>query len=244
MCVCRGMYQVTLLTAETVVAKEENYQDIIDRAVEVIRGGGLIVCPTDTSYGLACDSGNQAAIEKLINVKRRNRSLGVPLLFSNVPQCETYHEFSNLERVLIRLFWPGALTLVVTPEGSVPELVTGGRDSIAVRVPDHIIPRGIAQGIKGPIVGTSANRSGEPSPFEITVAKDQLGDEVDLYIDAGPSKSKANSTIVRVEEDDVEGASIKVIREGALTTGRLVESLKVDSDALRFWTTRIIFADK
>jgi L-threonylcarbamoyladenylate synthase len=238
------MYQVTLLTAETVVAKEESYQDIIDRAVEVIRGGGLIVCPTDTSYGLACDSGNQAAIEKLINVKRRNRSLGVPLLFSNVPQCETYHEFSNLERVLTRLFWPGALTLVVTLEGSVPELVTGGRDSIAVRVPDHIIPRGIAQGIKGPIVGTSANRSGEPSPFEITVAKDQLGDEVDLYIDAGPSKSKANSTIVRVEEDDVEVASIKVIREGALTTGRLVESLKVDSDALRFWTTRIIFADK
>jgi tRNA threonylcarbamoyl adenosine modification protein (Sua5/YciO/YrdC/YwlC family) len=244
MCVCRGVYQVTPLTAETVIAKEENHQDVIDRAIEVIREGGLIVCPTDTSYGLACDSSNQAAIENLINIKRRNRSLGVPLLFSDTAQCETYHEFSNLERVLTRLFWPGALTLVVTPKGSVPELVTGGRGSIAVRVPDHIIPRGIAQGIKGPIVGTSANRSGEPSPFEITIAKDQLGDEVDLYIDAGPSKSKANSTIVRVEENDVKGASIKVIREGALTMGRLVESLKVDSDALRFWTTRIIFADK
>jgi len=244
MCVCRGVYQVTPLTAETVVAKEENYQDIINRAIEVIRDGGLIVCPTDTSYGLACDSSNQTAIEKLINVKRRNRSLGVPLLFSDFAQCETYHEFSNLERVLVRLFWPGGLTLVVTPEGSVPETITGGRGSIAVRVPDHIIPRGIAQGIRGPIVGTSANRSGEQSPFEITVAKDQLGDEVDLYIDAGPSKSEANSTIVRVEENDVEGASIKVIREGVLTMGRLVESLKVDSDALRFWTTRIVFADK
>ncbi len=244
MCVCRGRYQVTPLTVETVVVKEENYQNIIDRAIEVIRDGGLIVCPTDTSYGLICDSSNQSAIERIINVKRRNRSLGVPLLFSNVAQCETYHEFSNLERVLTRLFWPGALTLIVTPKGSVPELVTGGRGSIAVRVPDHIIPRGIAQGIKGPIVGTSANRSGEPSPFEITGAKDQLGDEVDLYIDAGPSKSEATSTIVRVEENDVEGASIKVFREGALTMGKLVESLKVDSDALRFWTTRIIFADK
>jgi tRNA threonylcarbamoyl adenosine modification protein (Sua5/YciO/YrdC/YwlC family) len=232
------------LTAETVVAKEENYQAIINRAIEVIKAGGLIVCPTDTSYGLACDSSNQAAIEKIINVKRRNKKLGVHLLFSDSAQCDTYHEFSNLERVLTRLFWPGALTLIVTPKGSVPELVTGGRGSIAVRVPDHIIPRGIAQGIKGPIVGTSANRSGEPSPFEITVAKDQLGDDVDLYIDAGPSKSEANSTIVRVEENDVEGASIKVIREGALTMGKLVESLKVDSDALRFWTTRIIFADK
>ncbi len=244
MCVCRGMYQVTPLTAETVVAKEENYQDIISRAIEVIKDGGLIVCPTDTSYGLACDSRNQAAVEKLINVKRRNRSLGVPLLFSDIAQCETYHEFSNFERVLTRLFWPGALTLIVTPQGSIPETITGGRGSIAVRVPNHIIPRGIAQGIKGPIVGTSANRSGKPSPFKFTVAKDQLGDEVDLYIDAGPSKSEANSTIVRVEENDVEGASIKVIREGALTMGKLVESLKVDSDALRFWTTRIIFADK
>ena len=244
MCVCRGVYQVTPLTAETVIAKEENHQDVIDRAIEVIREGGLIVCPTDTSYGLACDSSNQAAIEKIIHVKRRNRSLGVPLLFSDATQCEAYHEFSNLERVLTRLFWPGALTLVVTPKGLVPETITGGRGSIAVRVPDHVIPRGIAQGIRGPIVGTSANRSGESSPFEITVAKNQLGDEVDLYIDAGPSKSKANSTIVEVEENDVEGTSIKVIREGALTMGRLVESLKVDSDALRFWTTRIIFADK
>lgn len=244
MCVCRGMYRVTPLTSETVVVKEENYQDIIDRATEVIRCGGLIVCPTDTSYGLACDARNQAAIEKIINVKRRDRGLGVPLLFSDVAQCEIYHEFSNLESVLIRLFWPGALTLIVTPKGSVPKLVTGGRGSIAVRVPDHIIPRGIAQGVKGPIVGTSANRSGESSPFEITVAKDQLGDEVDLYIDAGPSKSETNSTIVRVEENDVEGASIKVIREGALTMGKLVECLEVDSDALRFWTNRIIFADK
>ena len=244
MCVCRGTYQVTPLTVETLVAKEENYQHIIDRAIEVIRDGGLIVCPTDTSYGLVCDSNNQAAVEKVISVKRRNRSLGVPLLFSDIAQCKTYHEFSNLEKVLVRLFWPGALTLIVTPEGSVPEAITGGRGSLAVRVPDHVIPRGIAQGIKGPIVGTSANRSGEPSPFEITVAKDQLGDEVDLYIDAGPSKSEANSTIVRVEEDDVEGASIKVIREGSITMSRLVESLKVDSDALRFWTNRIIFADK
>jgi len=244
MCVCRGTNQVTPLTVETLVAKEENYQNIIDRAIEVIREGGLIVCPTDTSYGLVCDARNQAAVEKIIKVKRRNRVLGIPLLFSDAAQCKTYHAFSNLERVLIRLFWPGALTLVVTPKGSVPELVTGGRGSIAVRVPDHIIPRGIAQGVKGPIVGTSANRSGESSPFEIIVAKDQLGDEVDLYIDAGPSKSEANSTIVRVEENDVEGASIKVIREGALTMGKLVESLKVDSDALRFWTTRINFANK
>ena len=238
------MIQVTPLTAETLVAKEDNYQNIIDRATEVIRGGGLIVCPTDTSYGLVCDSSNQAAIEKIISVKRRNRKLGVPLLFSDTKQCETYHEFNDIERVLTRLFWPGALTLVVTPKGSIPETITGGRGSIAVRVPDHIIPQGIAQGIKGPIVGTSANRSGEPSPFEITVAKDQLGDEVDLYIDAGLSKSGANSTIVRVEETDVDGASIKVIREGALTTSRLVESMKTDSEALRFWTTGMIITDK
>ena len=67
---------------------------------------------------------------------------------------------------------------------------------------------------------------------------------MDLYIDAGLSKSGANSTIVRVEENDVDGASIKVIREGALTTSRLVESMKTDSEALRFWTTGMIITDK
>jgi tRNA A37 threonylcarbamoyladenosine synthetase subunit TsaC/SUA5/YrdC len=111
-------------------------------------------------------------------------------------------------------------------------------------VPNHIIPRGIAQKIGGPIVGTSANRTAGPSPFDVTVALDQLGDEVDLYIDGGPSSSTANSTIIGVERiGDEEPLNIKVYREGQLTINELSESLKVDSDALTYWSTRFVYTD-
>jgi tRNA threonylcarbamoyl adenosine modification protein (Sua5/YciO/YrdC/YwlC family) len=223
-----------------------NCDDIISEASSVILEGGLVVYPTDTSYGLACDPRQEAALEKLVAVKRRDRKLGVPLLFSDLSQCETYHDFGNLERIIARIFWPGALTLVVFAKVTVPDYITAGRDSIAIRVPDHIIPRGIAKAIGVPIVGTSANRSGGASPFNVETALEQLGDDVELYIDGGPSSSSLNSTIIGVEESEIEGepSNIKVYREGDISIGRLTEDLKVDSEALRFWSSRIVYPDR
>ena len=95
-----------------------------------------------------------------------------------------------------------------------------------------------------PIVGTSANLSGRESPFEVSVAIEQLGDEVDLYIDGGPSSANANSTIVGVEGTGTdEPLNIKVYREGSLSVENITDSLRIDSDALRFWTNRIIYPD-
>ncbi|MHA2349695.1 MAG: L-threonylcarbamoyladenylate synthase [Candidatus Thorarchaeota archaeon] len=222
---------------------QEDCSHIISEAASVILEGDLVVYPTDTSYGLACDPRQETAMEKLIAAKQRDRKLGVPLLFSDVSQSEAYHEFTGLESALARLFWPGALTLVVTPRESVPEHLTGGRTSIAIRVPDHIIPRGIAKEIGAPIVGTSANRSGGVSPFSVSVAIEQLGDEVSLYIDGGDSSSDNNSTIIGVIEEEGGSASIKVYREGQLPLKRITESMSGDSDALRFWTTRVVHAD-
>jgi len=221
-------------------------ENIISEAASVIREGGLVVYPTDTSYGLACDPRLESALEKLMAAKGRDKSIGVPLLFNDLNQCEAYHEFGNLERVIARIFWPGALTLVVTANEMVPRYITAGRDSIAIRVPNHIIPRGIAKAIEAPIVGTSANQSGGESPFNVEVALSQLADKVDLYIDGGPSTSSRNSTIIGVEESEAnEGAlNIKVYREGAISIESLTENLKIDSDALRFWTTRIVHPDK
>jgi len=159
-------------------------------------------------------------------------------------QCEEYHEFGGLERVIARLFWPGVLTLVVEAKPEVPDYITVGRSTIVVRVPNHVIPRGIAQRIGGPIVGTSANRTGGASPFNVAVAIDQLGEEVDLYIDGGPSSATSDSTIIGVEGTETEGPlNIKVYREGQLSINELSESLKVDTDALGAWTTRFVYTD-
>jgi len=241
-----GMNVGTLLSAEIMrIEDAERCDNVIERAAEVIAAGGIVAYPTDTSYGLGCDPRNRDSLERLIAVKRRDRRLGFPLLFADESQCELYHDFQSLERVIAKVFWPGALTLITEPRPDVPAHITAGRSTIAIRVPDHIVPRGIARKIGGPIVGTSANRSGGPSPFNLSVALEQLGDEVDLYIDGGPARLQENSTIIGVEETETEGAplNIKVYREGALPITEIEANLKVDSDAMRFWSTRIIDAD-
>ncbi|MBD3407869.1 MAG: threonylcarbamoyl-AMP synthase [Candidatus Lokiarchaeota archaeon] len=226
------------VTAEIIVATEENYDDAIEKGVEVLQNGGIVVYPTDTSYGIACDPRNEDAISRLLAIKQRDAGMGVPLLFSDLDQCEKYADMGSLEKVLARLFWPGMLTMVVTPIDSLPSHITGNRTSLAIRIPNHPVPRGLAKGLGAPIVGTSANRTGGPSPFIVDTAREQLGDEVDLYIDCGPSESEKNSTIIGVED-----GSIKVYREGQLSISEMSESLKVDSDALKLWTTRIVYAD-
>jgi tRNA threonylcarbamoyl adenosine modification protein (Sua5/YciO/YrdC/YwlC family) len=233
------------LTSRTLTVKdEESCDDVIQEAVRTIRDGGLVVYPTDTSYGIACDPMQEQALERLIAAKKRDKGIGVPLLFSDIHQCEKYHDFGSLERVLARLFWPGALTLIVITKDAIPAYITGGRGSAAIRVPDHFIPRRIAGELGMPIVGTSANLSGGETPFDVSIAIEQLGDDVDLYIDGGPSSAKANSTILGVEETGIEGPlNIKIYREGALSVERITDSLRIDSDALRFWTNRIIYPD-
>jgi L-threonylcarbamoyladenylate synthase len=245
-CMFAGLEMGTQLTAEIMTINDINRCDnVLDRAAEVISSGGIVVYPTDTSYGLGCDPRNRDALEHLLAVKRRDRRVGVPLLFADSLQCESYHEFGDLEKIIVKIFWPGALTLIVEPRPEVPSHIMAGRGSVAIRVPDHVVPRGIARRIDGPIVGTSANRSGGPSPFDLSVAMEQLGDEVDLYIDGGASSLRKSSTIIGVQEtiENDDTLNIKVYREGHLTVDDISRMMKVDSDAMRFWTTRIIDAD-
>ncbi|MFQ5831208.1 MAG: L-threonylcarbamoyladenylate synthase [Candidatus Thorarchaeota archaeon] len=233
---------VTLTPRVLRVLDPSDWSEILAEASSVLLEGGLVVYPTDTSYGLGCDPQKKKALERLLSLKDRDRKLGVPLLFSDLTQCETYHDFGPLEEIIVRLFWPGALTLVVSPRETVPDYISGERASIAVRVPDHSIPRRLAEEIGGPIVGTSANRSGGPSPFEISVAIEQLGDEVDVYIDGGPSAASDDSTMIGVEKADTGGEhlDIRLYREGQLSMERISADLAKDPDALMFWTTRIV----
>lgn len=229
-------------TKKPIVDATNSIGKAVNTAVSVLRSGGVVVYPTDTSYGLGCDPTQEEAVDKLMAAKKRDPDMGVPLLFADFVQCETYHDFRELERVLVKLFWPGALTLVVTAKHPVLAKVSGKRDSIAVRVPNHQVPRAIAKELGRPIVGTSANISGGLNPFEINVAVEQLGDSVDLYIDGGPSKSRANSTIIGVEPG--APSNIKVYREGDLTVERLSDILKVDAKALSLWSKRVVYADR
>ncbi len=229
------------MTQTLVLGSPEENRDIFAKAAEVLLAGGLVVYPTDTSYGLACDPRIETALHRLFKVKIRRPEMGLPLLFADMAQCEQYHEFNELEKILARIFWPGPLTIVVTPNRPLSQLITGKHNTVAMRVSAHPVPCEIARCIESPIVGTSANISGGPSPFELSIAKEQLGDNVDLYIDGGPSPATANSTIVGV--DAGPPSNIIVYREGQIPIDRLTADLRVQPDAMRLWSNRIFHAE-
>ncbi|MHA1638476.1 MAG: L-threonylcarbamoyladenylate synthase [Candidatus Thorarchaeota archaeon] len=231
------------MTAKTLVLDDDDFEHIMNEAVDVLRAGGLVVYPTDTCYGIGCDVRQEDAFNKLLAAKKRDPKVGMPMLFSDVSQTSSFYKLQGLEIIIARMFWPGALTIIVPVKDNVPEHLTGGRNSLAIRVPNHVVPRGIAKKFDYPVVGTSANLTGGPTPFDVRTAKEQLGDKVDLYIDGGGSSSTNSSTLITVIKGENGISSIKVFREGAIKIDDITERLRVDTDAQRFWTSRVIFAE-
>lgn len=178
--------------------------------------------PTDTVYGLGAAINIQSAVARVYQVKQRPPNMPLPLLLSDVSQIdEIAFSVSPLARRLIAAFLPGALTLVLYKAKTVPDFVTAGQKTVAVRVPAHPVPVALARGLGVPIVGTSANISGQPSPLTAEEVRARLNDKIDLVIDGGPSGSNKESTIV-----DVTGEAPVVLREGAISREELERVLR------------------
>lgn len=192
-------------------------QQQIERGISILRQGGLVAYPTDTVYGLGACVNLPQAVERVYQVKQRPRNMPFPLLLANTAQiAEVAQPVSPLAWLLIRGFLPGALTLVLPSSGSVPDNVTAGEKTIAVRIPDHPVPIAIIEGLGAPIVGTSANLSGQPSPLTASEVYSQLGNQVDLIIDGGRCSGDKGSTIV-----DVTGVAPVILREGVISREEL-----------------------
>lgn len=184
----------------------------IAEAVGWLANGGVVVLPTDTLYGLAADVFDQGALQRLYAIKGRPANLALPVLIAGWDQLEMVaKDLPLVAGVLARRFWPGPLTLVLPKTSRVPSLVTGGRETVAVRMPGHPVPLALTERLGRPITGTSANRSGEPDPVSAEDVEQQLGDQVDQIIRCGPTPKGMPSTIV----DVTSGAPI-LLREGAI----------------------------
>ncbi len=202
---------------ETLVAVNIGTKFVLDAsAVEKIRTclarGGLVVHPTDTVYGLAADPFQSAAVERVYAVKQRPRELVLSMAVAEVEEIFRYGVKTPLAENFCRKNLPGPFTVVLKATPSAPPALVNRQSLIGLRVPDHAIPRLIAK-TYGPMTTTSANRHGQPSPTECDEAKAQLGDGVDLYIDAGPTPLGAESSVV-----DLSGPKAKVLRQGAART--------------------------
>ena len=173
--------------------------------------------PTDTVYGLGAYANLPQAVERVYRVKERARNMPLPLLLADVSQItEVAEPVPPIAWLLINSFLPGALTIVLPRSNSVPDIITAGSKTIAVRIPAHPVPTALAQGLGTPVVGTSANLSGRPSPLTAEEVHSQLGDKIDLVIDGGRCPGGKESTIV-----DVTGQTPVVLREGAISREEL-----------------------
>jgi len=185
----------------------------IELAVEIIESGGIVAFPTDTVYGLGANPFNEGAVERIYRLKRRSRKLPLPLLLAD--RSDVAKVAAVVPEIAWRLaehFLPGGLTLVLRKSTWVPSTVTADSDTIAVRIPDHYIPIALIQGLRIPLVGTSANISGKPSPVTADEVNEQLGGEIDLVIDGGRCPGGIESTVI-----DVSGEIPTIVREGAVS---------------------------
>ena len=187
-------------------------QQGVAKAVRLLQEGGVVAFPTDTLYGLGADVFSLPALRRVFEIKGRSEDLALPVLLGTWEQLEVVAQpLSDEALELARRFWPGNLTLVVAKALELPDLLTAGRPTVAVRMPAHRVARALAYGLGGPITGTSANRSGGPDPRTLTEVEAQVGGLVDDIIRCGPVPQGAASTIV-----DVTSGFPKLIRQGAL----------------------------
>lgn len=182
-----------------------------------IAKGELVVVPTDTVYGLACDAFSATAVEKLLQAKGRDRQSPPPVLIANVQTLDALAaEVPQVAKALANKFWPGALTMILKSQPSLSWDLGETKGTVALRVPDQKIALALLEET-GPLAVSSANLTKQPAATSVKEAQDMLGDTVAAYLDGGATAGNTASTIVDLTEV-VDRASI----DGTLvTSGRI-----------------------
>jgi L-threonylcarbamoyladenylate synthase len=211
------------------------HADVVAHAAAVLRAGGVVAIPTETVYGLAADVENPQAIARVYAIKGRPPHHPLIVHAYDVDALEGFvAEITPRLRALAERFWPGPLTAVVARGPRTPLGVTGGQETVAVRVPEHPLARAILAAFGGALAAPSANRFGRISPTTAEHVRADLGEAVELIVDGGPARVGVESTIV-----DLTGAVPAVLRTGAITPSQLGDALgtpvisRVDGGAVR-----------
>lgn len=189
----------------------------VAEAAALLRAGGLVALPTETVYGLAADARDEAAVHRLFATKGRPADNPLIVHVADVAGLEAVARYvTPLARRLAARWWPGPLTVVVAAAPDLPSVTTGRLDSVAVRVPAHPVALAVLRASGLALAAPSANRSGRPSPTTAAHVVADLGDAVDLVLDAGPSPLGVESTVV-----DARGEVPVVLRAGWVTAEEL-----------------------
>ena len=199
-------------------------------AVELLRKGEVVALPTETVYGLAADALNPIAVAKIFEAKERPRFDPLIVHLPNRDWLERIADLAKRDQQLISkladTFWPGPFTIVLPKRGIVPEIVTAGLDTIAVRISAHPVFAEIIQLFGKPLAAPSANRFGRVSPTTAQHVLDELDRRIPLIIDAGPTHHGLESTIISVRANRID-----ILRRGPITAEQLSEFAEIHSVA-------------
>jgi L-threonylcarbamoyladenylate synthase len=188
-------------------------RESIQQAAEIIKRGGLVAFPTETVYGLGADGLNPIAVAKIFEAKKRPAFNPLILHIADKSWLKRFSGIENekVER-LINKFWPGPLTLVLPKTEIVPDIVTSGNPTVAVRMPNHPVALQLIEASETPIAAPSANKFGHLSPTEASHVAKYLGDKVDMILDGGKCSVGVESTIIQLYENE-----IYLLRPGGLS---------------------------
>jgi L-threonylcarbamoyladenylate synthase len=193
----------------------------VERAAEVLRGGGLVAFPTETVYGLGADATDPEAVGRIFAAKGRPVDHPLIVHLGDPDLVDAWADDVPPEaHLLADAFWPGPLTLLLWRSPKAPDAVTGGLDTVGLRVPDHPLARMLLDAFGDGVAAPSANRFGRVSPTTAADVVADLGAEVDLVLDGGPCQVGVESTIV-----DLTGDEPLVLRPGGVGLERLAEVL-------------------
>ena len=196
--------------------------DLLQQAASIIINGGVIGYPTETIYGLGANVMNKRAVEKVYDMKGRDKNKPILILAENVEQVKQLTaSFPESARILAKEFWPGPLTIVFPAAKRLNTLLTSDNRTIGIRITNNKICQELLKLSGVPITSTSANISGEVNPISAREVEKTFADKLDLIIDGGENKNRIPSTVV-----SVLGDSFDVIREGAIPKIELLNYYK------------------
>ncbi|MBO4797817.1 MAG: threonylcarbamoyl-AMP synthase [Candidatus Methanomethylophilaceae archaeon] len=196
------------------------FDDTVMTAAEDISEGRLVVYPTETVYGIGADVYNESAIKNLYMAKRRPFDMPLSVAVSDKAMMERVAILNENADKLVKAFLPGPLTIIIRKQSGVPDIVTSSSQKVGIRMPDNRFALELVRRT-GPIIATSANLHSHPDAVDIESAISDLGSSIDTYIDAGKCSLGKPSTIVWLDNKEIE-----IVRQGAIPVGKIMEALE------------------
>lgn len=201
-------------TRVTQVDPKSPQLEVVQQACEVLRRGGLVAFPTDTLYALGANALDPAAIERVLTVKGRHHGKPLSVLVPSVEAAAALVAASLPDgaQALMRAFWPGALTVVVRASAKIPSVLTAATGTVGLRMPAGAVAQALLAAFAGPIIGTSANKTGAADPADAKTVQKAIGGQIDLVLDGGRVTLGVPSTVI-----DCTAEPARILREGAIS---------------------------